>query len=193
MKILALIFGMFLSCGKSFAQNSPGVVDTGARGKNVVFRCIGSNTIKNGALFVVDGTELADSSAKKTINNINPKNILEYSILKDDSGRAIYDEKGKNPFIIIVTRQYAISQYQKKLSAFSEAYKKRIEFQMRYNHDDDGLMYLILKNGKLNFFHGDEKVRALYDIPTANIISVDYTEQQTCCGTNRFVTVAVNQ
>jgi len=138
MKTLILIFGFFLSLSQSFAQTASNVVDTSEHPITVTFR--EPNLNDKADLIVIDGKEFTGRQVDEAFKNLNPDNIFRVSILKGDSAKAIYGGKWKNGVAIIITRQYAASQYQKKLIQFSPQYKDYLKL---YKNDDSGLIYLL--------------------------------------------------
>jgi len=125
--------------------------------------------------------------------NINSDSIFNIELFKGDEATALFGSEGLKGVIFITTKQYAISQYQKKLSSFSANYKKYVEFQMKFNHNDNGILYVILKNGEPLLFKGNQMIRALNDLPAKSISKVELNKKETCCGTNVSVTITTNQ
>jgi len=136
-------------------------------------------------VYVIDG-KLAGRS------HIDEKEILIRSTLNGRVVNSIYGRK-LDSIVIIITREYAVEQYQKKLSAFSEDYKKEIAFDMKYNHNDDGIFYMILEKGQPGLTHSDDLIRALYNLPVERISKVELGRQQTCCGINTWVGISLKQ
>ncbi|MBQ4819396.1 SusC/RagA family TonB-linked outer membrane protein [Aquimarina sp. MMG016] len=84
---------------------SPGVIVTAASGQpgagqNVRIRGFGSFSASNAPLYVVDGIP-----TNGALNNINPADIENISILKDASSTALYGNKATNGVIIVTTKK----------------------------------------------------------------------------------------
>jgi hypothetical protein len=184
-KAYCLIILLFLSIN-SLAQ------DSGSSHKDTVRKFIGIVDAKQihkhqKLLYVIDDKIYYGGS-------LNPSylpdstDILDVKILKGDEAMKKYGQKGGNGAIIIVGRRFAICQYQKRLGAFSEEYKKYIESQMKYNPNNDGILSYSIDDN-MPFLKGDELTRELYDLPAEKIASVKLTVQQTCCGINRWVNI----
>lgn len=136
-----------------------------------------------GPLYIIDGKPIEGKP-----KDVYAEDIVEIVAIKKIFGPNVYPDKPDNGAIIIATRTFVIANYQKKLSAFSKKYKKRIEFEMKYNHNDKGIFYSISNR---SFAVGDDLVRELYNIPRNNIKKVRFREKQTCCGINRYVDITL--
>jgi hypothetical protein len=145
-----------------------------------IYRAAGDN-----AFYVINGRI---SHAK--LDSIDHDEILDIQII--DKTAKGYVNKGERRGVIVVTRQFAIAQYQAKFSRFSKSYKNYITQYMKDNHNDNGIFYLPhLINDKGEFLSDDERIRKLYSIPEKDIRKVELTKQETCCGTNRTVTITM--
>jgi hypothetical protein len=141
----------------------------------------------NNPFYIIDDKPINDSLQKDVLNNLNPADVTEITILKEPLNTGIRNT------INIVTKDFAIAQYQKKLSSFSQDYKREVEFQMKYNHNDKGIFYHVIINEAPIFFTKDDMIRELYDIPASKIKKVELHLQQTCCGINKYVDVSINK
>ena len=113
-------------------------------------------------IYVVD-----DVITKFDLNTTNAESILKVEVLKDAKATAIYGSSGANGVIIITTKQFAIRQYQKKLSAISEAYKK---YLAAHKNDDSGLSYVI--DGEV-VKPGNKFIDTLFNLPSFKIQHVN--------------------
>jgi hypothetical protein len=131
-------------------------------------RCAASK-ISPPPLFIIDDKKIADSLSNNVLQSINPNNILEISVLKDSASEAISDHFNAG-VIIITTKAYAKTTYQKKLSTFSKEYRNYLETHQR---DSTDLFYVI--NGiPLDGKDENEITKALYDIPRKKLKSVTF-------------------
>jgi len=136
-----------------------------------------SQDYRTSAAVIVDGkVALSDK--------IDSNEVLERSVIKGETLNQIYSNKKLDSIVVIITKQFAISQYQKKLGLFSKEYKDYVEWQMTYNHNDNSIFYVVLKNGDPILFSRDELTRELFNIPVTNIVKVELNRKETCCGTN---------
>lgn len=118
-------------------------------------------------LVVVDGQIYT-----RSLERINPEDILEVSILKGTEAGKIYGSKGINGVVIITTKRYATIQYEKKFSAFSKEYKHYVD---SLKSDDQQVTYVI--NGE--FVAGknrNDETSQLYNIPEEKIEGVVFKE-----------------
>jgi len=132
----------------------------------VVFRCVPSYN-NNEPLYIVD------DKISKSINDVNPNNILEISVLKDSTATATYGPEAINGVVIITNRRFAITHYQNKFSKQSKKYRNYI---LLNNSDDSGLLYVI--NGEPLDGKSDDIIRKLYDLKRANIKSINIIEKE---------------
>ena len=123
-------------------------------------------------------------------NRADEKDALIRSTVKGRVLNGIYGRK-LDSIVTIITRKYAVEQYQKKLSAFSADYKKEVEFQMKYNHNDDAMFYVMVVDGDAKYLNRDDLIRKLYNTSASQIAEVDFSRQQTCCGVNKWVQVFI--
>jgi len=112
------------------------------------------------ALYVVDG--------QVTNTNVKPADVLLTTILDSAQAVAAYGKNFKNSITVIITRQYAVQQYQHKFSLLNKKYRDYLD----QKHDDSNLAY-VLNNTILNT---DKKnaIDALYELQPADIKSVTF-------------------
>lgn len=122
--------------------------------------------------------------------NINADSLFDIKLLTGYQATALMGSRGVKGVIYAVTKQFAIASYQKTLGRFSPQYKKEVEQELRINHNDKGFVYTIVKKDG-SVLTGDELIRALYDIPAANIKKIELSKQETCCGTNKRVYITL--
>jgi TonB-dependent SusC/RagA subfamily outer membrane receptor len=124
-------------------------------------------------VFVVDGIMIN----KKEFSEIDPRNILIFD-----------DSQIKKDTVIVVTKSFAINQYQKKFSAFSEKYKSYLESHQ--NKDDDFLYILdgVQVQGKQN-----EIISALYKTPSEKIKEVGFNVKEPTDGSKTLVIINTKQ
>jgi hypothetical protein len=166
MKFTFALFSVLLSIN-TLAQR----VDSVKRDSSLHLRLghdISSSVTRQRFLTIIDNKLYYKKRIKKRwIGDL--KNIVYVNVLKGPESRAKYGKIGNNGAVVIVRKQYAIVQYQKKLSPFSKEYKRYIESHQ--NHSD--LIYLlngvVLPTGEVN--------KQLYDIPAASIKSVDVMDK----------------
>jgi len=140
---------------------------------------------KHGALFVMDGMVLQKPY------HLNPDSIIDITVITRDKAKEWFESDPQSDVVILISRRRAIVDYLKKFSAFSETYKKYITTE----HGDHGIMYIIINaNGEIKLAgNKDDQTRELYEIPEDKIKSVGFSQQETCCGVNRFCVIEVPQ
>lgn len=109
-------------------------------------------------LLVIDNVLIPDSVADKTFTTLDPKAILEISVLKDSAASNLYSPAGNRSVLIITNRAYAIAQYQKKFSTFSRDYKKYLRL---HKYDDSNLVYVL--NGVPMAADEKDNIKMIYD------------------------------
>src|SRR6185503_6373145 len=117
-------------------------------------------------VYIING-ELSDK------NLVNEKDILIRSTVKGRVLEGIYGRK-LDSIVAIITRKYAIEQY-----------------QMKYNHNDDAMFYVMVVDGDAKYLNRDDLIRKLYNTSASQIAEVDFSRQQTCCGVNKWVQVFI--
>ena len=130
--------------------------------KTFAIRCLPSLTSSQEPLYVVD--EIIYKGDK---NKLDFENILKVDVLKDPKATAIYGSLGANGVIIIITKQFAIHQYQKKFSSFSDAYKK---YLAAHNNDDSRVTYVL--DGEV-VKPGNKFIDTLFNLPLSKIQHVN--------------------
>lgn len=134
--------------------------------------CLGSVDNRK-ILYVLDGRKIADSLIDKDLKNLNPNDILEVTVLKDDSSaKTLYGVRGRLGVVIVVTKKYAVKKYQDKLGLISKNYKSYLE---KHNGDDSGIFYILdgtvlESGGKYNL------AKMLYDIRDDNVHNANFVE-----------------
>jgi hypothetical protein len=121
------------------------------------------STVDKEALYVIDG----QVSINK-LDSINPNDILEVVILKkekisDPSFQPLHD------IVVVVTKTYAVLQYQEKFSAFSKEYRDYLKQHKNYDRDVVYILNAVPVMGKEN-----EIIEALYKIKTGEIKNVEF-------------------
>lgn len=104
--------------------------------------------------YVVDGEPLTRREAEK----INPENILSIDILKTSKESVSEEQKGKNTMVVI-TKPFAVSCYQKRISNLSNDYRQ----YLKSHHNSDGKL-LFLINGVQYPTSTDERIKKLYEL-----------------------------
>lgn len=112
------------------------------------------------ALYIVDGQV---SNA-----NVKPNEILTTSILDSAQVVAKYGRNYKNGVTVIVTKQYAVRQYQHKFAAINKKYKNYLDER----HNDSNLAY-VLNNTIMNV-QRNSAINALYDLKPEDIKSITF-------------------
>lgn len=90
-------------------------------------------------LFIVDSVRLN----KQQLNDIDPHNILEVTILKSAAAKADYGPDGTNGVALVITKKFAIKKYKEKFSTLSTDYKNYLIAQ---GNSDAGVTYIIDSN-----------------------------------------------
>ena len=119
------------------------------------------------AIFVVDGV-LSD----KKLNGINPADIFNINILKEDKASQYFEDGAQHGVVIITTKTAAKSAYQKKLGAHCKKYKDYLQTHQSYDDDFCYMVDGVVVTGK----DSSEVIKKLYDIPGEKIKSVDVIE-----------------
>ncbi|MBB6110678.1 hypothetical protein [Mucilaginibacter lappiensis] len=116
-------------------------------GKSVAGASPGENDITD---YILDGRR----SNKMEISH------LGHRILSSKSEKKSAADPSKNKVILIaVTRNYAIKQYQTKLSRLSTGYKTYLN---KHHHDDKGLTFII--NGEKYAVSTDDRIKKIYEL-----------------------------
>lgn len=112
------------------------------------------------ALYIVDG--------KESGVNVKPADVLTVSI--PDSAEAVskYGRYYKNGVTVILTKQYAIQQYQQKLAVLNKKYRDYLD----QKHTDSNLAY-VLNNTIMNM-QRKTAINALYELKPEDIKSVTF-------------------
>jgi hypothetical protein len=120
-------------------------------------------------LIVVNGM-VYDFDSLKNIKNSDILSIdtLKYRV-KENSNPNIADRGA----IIIITKEYAVGQYQKKLSSFSIDYKNYLE---THQNNDSGLFY-VLNGVPLEEKTDNTLISKLYEISVKKVKKVVFLEK----------------
>lgn len=104
--------------------------------------------------YILDG----EPSNEKEINALDPHRILGITVLKNDKKSVVEELRGKTT-LIAITRNFAIKQYQKKLSGLLPDYKTYLD---NHHQDDSDLLFIIDKEkyAKLT----DDRIKKLYEL-----------------------------
>jgi len=189
MRILTGVFLLLCLTTFVFGQDtSARKTDSATQAKSFIIRDPAEIT-NDECIFIVDDKAAIKSTSKHILKKINPSDILEIQVLKDSALDRTSSAAFHGPAVIITTKQFAISQYQKKLCAFSVEYKKYVMTE----HGDYGILYTFINDkGELKFLRNeDDRIRRLYELPENKIKSVTFSIKETCCGVNRFCIIAV--
>ena len=103
--------------------------------------------------YVLDGRR----SNKMEIAHLG-RRILSITFLKYDKKSVAEELRGKTT-MIAVTRNYAIKQYQKKLSRLSSGYKTYLN---KHHQNDSGLAFII--NGEKYAILTDDRIKKIYEL-----------------------------
>jgi TonB-dependent SusC/RagA subfamily outer membrane receptor len=165
MKILIIVFFLFLSVNALSQSNDTSYQKSTFRlGPDI-------RTVNNSKfLYIVDDKTYCVNHIKKRLAPDTSK-ILEVSVLKGANASAIYGSKGVNGAVVVITKKFATKEYQKKLSAFSEDYKKYIALN---KNDDSDLVYLL--NGVVLNGKPSEVIKTLYN-EIEKLKTVDFIDQ----------------
>ena len=101
MKLLVVIFCLVVS-GSALAQGS----DTTHQIETM------DSLAKHGAVFFVD-----EKPSNSKVNEVNPSEIVSKDILKQDKTKLSVDGEIASITVLVVTKTFAIQQYQKKFAA----------------------------------------------------------------------------
>jgi TonB-dependent SusC/RagA subfamily outer membrane receptor len=106
--------------------------------------------------------------------DINPDHILNVTVLKGNNATAIYGSQAEKGVVIIITKRYAIKQYQQKLSAFSKEYKT---YLLEHQTKADVFEYELNGTALEDSYYGN--AQKLFKIPIENIKRVDFLKNPT--------------
>jgi hypothetical protein len=111
-------------------------------------------------VYVVDG------QVRNSVKDIKPGDILEITVLKKDGHDEGNDPRTKDGTTIIITKSYAVSQYQQKFGSLNKKYKEYLD----QKHSDSNLSY-VLDNVIMNTSR-KSAIQQLYDLAPDNIDKV---------------------
>jgi len=151
--VLAVLFCLFLSMNAWAQDNNKSVNHSG----------------DEGVLYVVDGVV-----SKNKLSHINPNDILMVSVQKKKANDSSYVNTTDKGSVIVVTKRYAIGQYQKKISSFSMDYKT---YLLGHQNKDDVFEYELNGTALEDSYYGN--AQKLYKIPIESIKRVDVLKNPT--------------
>ena len=124
-------------------------------------------------IFVIDNNMIADTLVTKVLKNLDAASVLEINILKDSLPATVYAQQPLREVVLVVTKAYAIAQYQKKLGTLSRKYK---HYLLSHQNDDNDILYVI-SNGK-NSVNGSsaELLSDLYEIQSKKVKRLRFVE-----------------
>jgi|GEM_PF-3466595 len=118
-----------------------------------------------GVVYVVDGVV----SKSNILSTINPNDILMVNVLKKRANDSSYTNTADKGAVIVVTRKYAIGEYQKRIGHFSKDYKSYLSV---HQYKDDAFEYEINGIALEDNYYGN--AQKLYSIPFESIKRVDF-------------------
>lgn len=118
----------------------------------------------NGVRYILDGVV-----SKYKLSGVNPNDILMINVEKKKANDSTYVNTTDKGSVIVVTKKYAIGQYQKKISSFSKDYKSYLSM---HQNKDDICEYEINGTALEDNYYGN--AQKLYKIPTESIKRVDF-------------------
>ncbi len=178
MRNLVVVFMLFCFFNSVFAKQ----VDNNKVDTTKVASWIELGRKYDNPLFLLDGT-IVNVSSDSQLTNLDPKNVFTIDIVEDKSSPAISREKQRTA-INILSKGYAIKQYQNKLSAFSREYESYLK---THNNKDDDIQYVVHSDP----LEKQEVLNFLYKLPPEKIIGVTFTERPGPNGTGTQKTVII--
>jgi hypothetical protein len=140
-----------------------------------------NDSLNDRVLYIVNGVPVSENAIKN-------EDILIKYVLKGPSIAAMNFENEIDSVIAIITKPYAITQYQKKFNAFSKKYKSYLDT----HQDNDGDLLFVLDGvpvqGKRN-----DIIKTLYEIPSRTIKEIGFTEKQPENGSATLVIINTKQ
>ena len=167
MKIFTVLFCLLVS-GSALAQSR----DTSHKDISR-FIIIDAKPTNNNEKFlsIVDGQEFWKTTIGRRHYLRDTSNILDVKILKGKEAKDKYGKRGSNGIVIVTTKKYAITSYQKKFSAFSKEYKKYLD---DHQGGDEDCGYQL--DGTFIYGKSNEDIRKLYGISDKKIKKVKFLE-----------------
>lgn len=129
-KIIAISLLPALSYGSAFCQTAT---------KDSSAEKTAMSIIRKNPLFILDSSIIVRDS----LQNTDPEDIADITVLKEKSATALYGDKGKNGVVIIETKKFARAKYIKFLRAASTQY----DSLYRQTGSDTAFQYIL--NGKV--------------------------------------------
>lgn len=152
----------------------------------------GDEKTKPGSIIKIQGIDgegkplyILDGQVVKSIENIDPENIESINVLKDESAKAIYGEKGENGVLLITTKKYkTLVVNSKTKNNENKVYlidlignEERVmnletgETETRIH--DDKINYLVVINGEISDKSPKEIELSHFNIENINILNND--------------------
>ena len=119
-------------------------------------------------LYVIDDKAYYRSSVTKIPE---PTDVLEVKVLNEDAAKQAYGELAEYGAVVIITKEYAIKVFQKKLSSLSKDYKDYLE---KNRTEVTDLTYVV--DGVPIEDNQFKVVKKLYDIKD-EVRTVDFAEK----------------
>jgi hypothetical protein len=116
-------------------------------------------------IYILDG----ELSNEKEMNTLDPNRILSLTVLKNDK-KSISEERRGKTTLIAITRNFAVKQYQKKLSELSTEYKVYLN---KHHQSDKGLLFII--NGEKYATSTDDRIKKLYELVASDKIHQSFS------------------
>jgi len=123
------------------------------------------------AIYILDG----ELSSKNKIDGLKPEDIISIDILKKGKMSDPSLSQVKGDIVVVITKHFAINQYQKKFGAFSAEYIKYLKLK---NGDESRFKYVVDGNVLLGN-NASDIVKKLYAIPGDKIKKVTFIEKST--------------
>jgi hypothetical protein len=124
---------------------------------------------KHGALFVMDGIELQKPY------HFRRDSVVAITIITRDEARKWFESDAQNDVVVMISRQRAVADYQKKFSALSGAYKKYLQT----HQDNDKDISYILNGVPLDLKDRNDIIRKLYKISHSHITKIGCSDNFT--------------
>lgn len=175
-----ILFIFILFCfGSSFARlNNSVSLETIAE---VLKLNIADSIPKIKPLYILDEKKIEAAAFRK----INPKSIFKVNVLKHDAAVKKYGRQAKDGAIVVLTKKFAISSYQERLSLLSKDYKQ----YLKEHHNDDKLLFII--NGVEYQSSSWERTEKLYSIFSSDVVSHDNLKLSFTTGTATIQTSVI--
>jgi hypothetical protein len=121
---------------------------------------------KDSVMYMIDG-ELATDMKLRTLD---PGDVISIDVLKNGKNQDPSLNNVRGNAVVVITKPFAIKQYQQKISLFSKEYKQYLSF---HHNDDSKLVYVV--NGVRYQHPSNARVGKLYKMFAINVISMQLT------------------